>query len=170
MDGKKGCFLEWGWQQCCLGHSLLNSRCAPSQYRYLFIPSAVLLVGVYSFPPPKPPFHFKTSHSLHPVGKPWPPGLQPGLKWAVLISGIRAGTLLKAKGAFSTAGRQQGPQTGDPGVLPAARHGCGVSWTCASCVQDLHYVLTCKFWFIPVPELPYQMMPNHAEMSGSFAM
>lgn len=129
--------------------------------------SGVLLVGCILSP--KPHFHFKTSHSLHPVGKPWPPGLQPGLKWAALISGIRAGALYKAKAAFTTAGRQQGSQTGDPGVLPAIHYGCGVSWTCASCAWDLHYVLTCKYWFIPVPELPYQMTPNHAEMSGSFA-
>lgn len=40
---------------------------------------------------------------------------------------------------------------------------------CKLC-RDLHYVLTCEYWFIPVPELPYQMMPNHAEMSGSFPM
>lgn len=151
-----------GWGTACWTADVPSPQC-----KSLFS-SGVLLVGCILSP--KPHFHFKTSHSLHPVGKPWPPGLQPGLKWAALISGIRAGALYKAKAAFTTAGRQQGSQTGDPGVLPAIHYGCGVSWTCASCAWDLHYVLTCKYWFIPVPELPYQMTPNHAEMSGSFAM
>lgn len=123
-------------------------------------------------PSPKPPFHFKTSHSLHPVGKPWPPGLQPGLKWAALISGsglqpCSGGRLLRLLCAGlgdSRAGRQQARGAASNSL------GCGVSWTCASCAWDLHYVLTCKYWFIPVSELPYQMMPDHAEMSGSFAM
>lgn len=56
------------------------------------------------------------------------------------------------------------------GAASNSLSGCGVSWTCAGCARDLHYGLTCKYWFLPVPELPYQMMPNRAEMSGSFAM
>lgn len=123
-------------------------------------------------PSSKPPFHFKTSHSLHPVGKSWPPGLQPGLKWAALISGsglqpCSGGRLLRLLSAGLgdiRAGRQQARGAASTSL------GFGVSWTCASCARDLHYVLTCKYWLIPVSKLPYQMMLNHAEMSGSFAM
>lgn len=72
---------------------------------------------------------------------------------------------------LGAAGLTDRTPIGRPRVLPAAPYGRGgASQICAACAQDLHYVLTCKYWFIPVPELPYQMMPNHAEMSGSFTV
>lgn len=54
------------------------------QCKSRFSPSA-LLVGAYSFPQTSLPFQNIPFTSW--VGKPWPPGLQPGVKWAALIPG-----------------------------------------------------------------------------------
>lgn len=127
--------------------------------------SAVLLVGPYYLlqtflPLQNIPFTSSCRQTL----TSWAPAR------SKIISEIRPGALLKVKAAFSLRDSRACRQE-TQGCCQQLSMAVGVSWACASCAGDLHYVLACKYWFIPVPKLPdYQMMPNHAEMNGSFAL
>lgn len=100
--GKRRCFLEWGWWQHCLGHSLWTADV--TFFHSTLCSSAMLLIAAYSFPWMS---HFRTSYPHYPdllVSRP---------KLAVLVLGTMAGVLLEVKVAMCTSGGPQGSQHGD---------------------------------------------------------
>jgi len=98
-----------GWEEVMLSGVRLTatlSGAQPVEQQMCPLHSVVLLVGACSLPKIFLPFQNITfTSSCRQTLTSWAPA---GLKWAVLISGIRVGALLKVKAAFSAAGRQQG--------------------------------------------------------------
>lgn len=90
-------------------------------------------------------------------------------KLAVLVLGTRAGALLKVKAALCTSGGPQGSPHRDHGATSRSQcfwHQLDLSKLCPRPLLGPHLQIlahTC-------PRAPYQMMPNHAEMSDSLAM
>lgn len=167
VGGKKWCFLEWGWQQYWLGHSLLNSRCDLSTVQIPFF-FRCPACWVYSFPQTSLPFqNFPFTSSCRQTLTSWAPARS---KMGSAYLGDQGWSTAQGEGCFlhcwETAGlADRRPRGAASNSLWLWRQLdlCKLCLRPSLCPHLQILVYTC-------PELPYQMMPNHAEMSGSFAM